>query len=1067
MVLQQSLCPILTEATELLQPQTQNTTSEHQLQSHPTARTELLLDPKVTTEKSPLVWEELHCETAEATIKPPETELVKETAGTASSSGIFMVLHISDDHDDDDYNKMKSEKEAGIVDLLSSFQTVSGTFDSSLIIKQTMKSSLDGEDASKKQSEDCGTSSTECDDKLHEHVKQKVGKAFPCPGEEHVSEYAQLEFYNRNCTFLETCSRFTNIAGMPSKSPENEERSWLKEQTIIWRKQLRMKDMLPKHAPEDDLNFKNEMAPLTPSCPKEATSPGFPCLSPKGLFFNSAMRLNSFPFVTSVSNITKEDEPFTPQQELLLSENIETELCVMAVSVKEENTIKLRIAATQSVSKDSFNPGVMSVQQPMVGYHGSDNIAILGSYPKTSPVEGNPSLVQNNFTQNWATNYEPTIIKKPKRNTVIENPLCDYEVRIMTLLAPTCPKQACTSGFPSALTPTLIYNGSSSINALPSCPAVSTIIGFPSLQKVDSKDWKPNHQPLWGKVVIEETVFLLQKCKMRENAKEGVFLAPTCPWQSLIPGFPSFPKASNIKISMINMVSLSSLCTEVSQIAGFPSFHSPKGWTTSKKPLFEPRVIDKHKLLNAEFNRGKMTMKGIVSLVPSCPKVSSIKGFPTIPHPKIEYYQPNMISLLPLCPIFSATPGLSSLEGKKGEGWTSDQGSLMFRPQKIIHHSIIHHSIDLSLVYLDKPKNMILLTCTCPRESVILGCPSVGQFKMPAVCSEHSSFEEAPKFQLPSKPFVSYNETSKTIVSSTETLNQDDKTTKNIYALEPSFLKPSRIHRASFRPKHKSHLEHGMVSFVPCCSSISQINGLASLTAVPCPEWFTEMKPVYVRTQVRHSILMALSGPKQLDYFNRKCMVTSVISCPKKARVYGLAQKSNRSLDMISSHTFVTCTSCVPGFPSARRNSSESTQEQTWATNNKILFEKQQKNKVFLSNFPSKPYLKQEKKYMVAMASSCPHLSQIPGFPSYLQSNKLQTVCIPLSVSVGRHALQELPHAQSDPKDASVCGIPSSSVRSQHTELTCGESFKVFTANIHNTCFNCLFDFIYFHKFAL
>lgn len=1051
MVLQQSPCPVLTDPTEL-QRQTQNTTSEHQLQNPPTARTEQLLDPKATTENSPLVWEELLCETT-----------VETTAGTAPSSGIFMV-HMNDD----DYNQMKSEKETGIVDLLSSFQTVSGTFESSTIIKQTIKSSLDGEDTSKKQPEDNETSSTECDVQPHEYMKQKVGKAFPWAGEEHVSEHAQLEFYNRRYTFLGTCSRITNIAGITSKSPENDGKLWPKEQTVIWRKELQLNDMLPKNAPED-LNHRNqnEMALLTPSCPKEAMSPGFPSLSPKGLFFDGAVRLNIFQFFTnlqetSVSDITKEDEPFTPQQEVLLAKTIETELCVMAGSVKEENPIKLRTAATQSFSNDSDNPGVMSVLQPTVGYHGSDNIAILGSYQKTSPIEGIPSLVQNNFTQNWATSYEPIIIQKPKRNTVIENPLCDYEVRIMTLLAPTCPKQASTSGFPSALTPTLIYNGSSSINALPSCPAVSTIIGFPSIQKADSKDWKPNHQPLWGKV-LKQIVFLLQKYEMQEDAKEGVFLAPTCPWQSLIPGFPSFPKASKINVSMKSMVSLSSSCSEVSQIAGFPSFHSPKWWTASKKPLFEPRVTDKHQLLNDQYNRGKTSMKGIVSSVPSCPKVSSIKGFPTIPHPKIEYYRPNIVDLLPLCPIFSATPGLSSLEWQKGEGWTSDQSSLMCRPQKIIQCSV-----DFSPVYSDKPKNMILLTSTCPRESVILGCPSVGQFKMPAVRSEHSLFEGAPKFQLPSKPLVSNKETSKTTVSLTETLDQDDKTTNNMNASEPPFLEPSRIHRASCSSKHKSTLEPDMFSFVPCCSSASHINGFASFTAVPSTEWLTDTKAVYVRTQVRHSILMALSGPKQLDYFNRKCMVTSLISCPKQTRVYGLAQKSNRSLDMISSYTSVPFTSYIPGFTSARRNSSECAQEQTWPTN-KILFEKQQKENIFIANFPSKPYLNQpEKKSMVAMVSSCPHLSQIPGFPSYLQSKKLQPVCNPLSVSAERHALQELPHTQSDLKDASVRGIPSFCVRSQHTELTCGESFQVFSANIqNNTLFSCLFVFIYFHMFAL
>ncbi|XP_017282525.1 uncharacterized protein ehbp1l1a isoform X5 [Kryptolebias marmoratus] len=1022
-VLQQPSYPILTDTAEHLQPQTESTISGQQLQNPPTERTVPLLDPKVTTEKGSLNREELV--TTEETIKAPETELVKETAG------IFIVLHTNDD---DNYNKMKSEKEAGIVDLLSSFQTLSGMSESSTIAKQTIKSSLDGEGDSKKQSEDSGISSTECDIQLHEHVKQIMDKTFSHHVDQHVPEHTQPESY----TFLETCSRVTNISGMPSKSSAMEEKPWPTDQTIIWRKEFQINETSPRHASEDDINQKNEMALLAPSCPREAISPGFPSVSPKSSIFHKASVLDICPFFTnlsetSVSDITDDDKPPTCQQGLRLDEKMESEPGTMAVAVKEENKMTQMRADTPTSSNDSSNPDI----QPTVVYHESDSITILSSCPRSTQIEGILSLVLNNFIRKWATKYEPSITK-PKRNAVIiEDPLCDYDVRNMTILAHTCPKQASTSGFPSALTPTLIYNGSSSIDVLPSCPAVSTITGFPSIQKADSKDWKAIHQILWEKVVKKESVLQLQKNKMQQDVKEGVYLTPTCPRQSLIPGFPSVPKASEINIDLTSMVSLSTSCSKVSQIEGFPSFHSPKLWTANKKPLFEPRMTSKHMLLIDQYDRGKMTVKGIVSLVPSCPKVSHIKGFPSVPHPKVEYYRPNIVSLLPLCPIFSATPGFSSLEMQKEEGWASDLGSLMYRPQKIFQQSI-----DFSPVYLDKSKNMIPLALSCPRKSLISGFPSVGQSRVPAVCSACSSFEGASKLQMLSKPPIRDDDTSKESFPLTETPAQDHETMKTMSALEPSFLEPSRILKASSRPKCKSIFEPDMIRFLPCCFSASHINGFASLTAVPCTEWMSETKPIHGKLQDRHASLMTLARQEQLDYSSRKSMVTSVTSCPKKARAYGFpsAQKANRPLDMISLYASAPCTSRVPGLLSARRHSSECTQEQTWATYNKILFEKQQKENVLCANFPSKSHHKQiEHKYMVAMASSCPRLSQIPGFPSYLQSNISQTVHIPLPVSTGKHALQEQTHAQSNLKDTRVSGIPSSSVRSQHTELTCEE----------------------------
>lgn len=1126
MVSLQPSCPVVAGAAER-RSQTQINNAEQQLEKHPTSRTiqweEL---PKATTIKCPtdktILWEELPKVTTEVTRDTAEEEMkmLKEMASLSS----MLMLDTGD-------------TEAGMAELSPICPTVSSIFEFTTTAKQPDECLLDI-----KSTLDTPSKDNEMVDKKSFH-----------PSAQCVPYYVKPEIEYKQSTFLEVCPSVTNIAGMPSKMTVKE-KHWLIDQKSIWEKQSKMKEMLPPYALKDDEKNKKEMVLLLPSCPREARNPGFPSAPQYSLFFYGPNMVDIFPSCPSVSSIPgspsiseANNRSWESQQEPLLEKKMKTELVVMTASPKQKDEIKLMGALVPTCPKHSCIPGIPSIPQPTIAHSGSDMLSLLSSCPKISCIEGVPSIMEH-LSKSWPTDYKPFGVTPPKINTVMieERPHND-DIRAMSALAPTCPKEACIPGFPSALEPTVIYNGFSRVNLLPSCPPASSMAGFPSIQKADSKDWNIIRQPLWEKEVKEESVLLLENSQMDKDMTGIVSLAQSCPRESLISGFPSVPKPRMINIvDMTNMVSLSNSCSKVSQIPGFPSSHNSKEWTMSSEPLYEPKLKDKQVSLIDRYegdkrpmkamvsfvpscpkkaqtpgfpshpnpqtvysapniislftlcsqvskipgfisvdgdvsvgwvtekgsllkrlpkkrvifdtsNENKKTLKNMVSCVPSCPKVSSIPGFPSVPNPKMVYYGLNVVNLLPLCPLVSIIPGFPSVEGQREEGWGAELGSLMHRPQKNIQFRI-----NSSPINIDKPKNMLALVPSCPRASVIPGFPSVPQYNMLSlvpVCPKVSTlpgfaaFEGVSQFQWLFEPHTLCDKPSKETVFVIHSPSQDEKTAETMLALVPSCPEASRIPGFPSAPRTKSKIEPNMIRFVPCCSSASSLKGFASMTSVPSTGWLNETKPILIKPQEKRAeIILPLAGQDQLSCYNMKSMAILVTSCPKEARVYGFpsAQIVNRPPNMVSLYTSAPCVSCIPGFPSARMLNSECTNIQTKTTHSKSLFEKLQNEKIcVIAKFPAKDKHEQdEMKYMVAMAPSCPNMTRIPGLPSISQLNpaEKETQTIPVPSSTEKHTSQQLPHAQSTQsylKDPRMPGVPSTSFSIPGTALAYGEIFTV------------------------
>ncbi|XP_023010751.3 uncharacterized protein ehbp1l1a isoform X9 [Maylandia zebra] len=1013
-VLLQSTCSI-GAAKPLSQTQVNN--AEQQLQKPPNSSTiqweEL---PKMTTESYPadriILWEELPKVTTEEIRKAPQkdSEMMKEMADT----------------------QMETNRKAGI---LLPGPTISSTFGFPTTSEQTSESLVHNESTWKKSSKDFEVATTELALHPEGDVYLEIDKNVCQPSAQCVQSCVAPETGYKQVNFLGTCSRLTNIAGMPSKMPPDYEKQWRVDRKLIWKKQSQIQRILPPSSLEKNESEKKEMVSLARSCPRKARNPGFPSVSQYSYTNHFGPDVCSIPGSESVidsrSKMSQEEFSAMTEREVLL---------------REKDGIQEPGVLTPTCPEHSSITDMTVIPQSTIVKCGLAKNSILGSCPKISLIEGIPSLLENPFSKNWITDFRPLAVKQAKLNLIMTEYSLDHgEMKVMSTFASICPKEASVPGFPSVFAPTVICNKSRMLSLLPSSPTVSSIAGFPSLQ-ADSKNWNTIHQPLWKKPSERELVLVMELDKIPKNMNGIVSLAQSCSRNSCIFGFPSVPnpRLYNV-VDMTDMVSLSCSCPKLSQIAGFPSYYDSKDWIISKEPLFEPRMKDKQMDRESKMTSNERVMKLMVFLLPTCPKVSSIPGFPSVPCPKIHGL--NMVNLLPLCPVISAVPGFSSIESHLNVGWPSETDLLMHRPQRNTHLSII-----CSPVIIDKPSHMLPLVPSCTRSSLIPGFPTVTKYNiltlLPA-CPQVSSLPGFASLKVGLKsqwlldPYTygSMHKNPKETVFLKDVPNQNAEI---MHLMVPACPENSRIPGFQSAPHYNSK-NKSRISFVPYCASASCIKGFASMTPVPSTGWLSETKSILSRPQKKMAeMFVVLTQQVKSDCFNVN-MIAQVGSCPKKARASGFpsAQITNKSPNMVSLNSSAPCVSCIPGFPSARRHSAESMNIQTVATFNKILFKNLRNKRISIGEFPAKQDHKQDEvKNMVAMAPSCPKLTQTPGFPSILQLNPTAKT-MPVPPATKKQTLQELPHAESYLKDTGNPGVSFVPGSSPSTELSYEEKLKI------------------------
>ncbi|XP_029609403.1 uncharacterized protein LOC115194132 isoform X3 [Salmo trutta] len=895
-------------------------------------------------------------------------------------------------------------------------------------------------------------------DKFRKEDSSKVALV-PCcpktsmiPGFPSVPQPQEVYFEPTILSLLSLCPKVSSIAGFPSRQ-QTDRKDWHTDlhenHQPLWEKQMKVNPVLKMERSEKDQAKMKGMVALVPSCPKVARTPGFPSVAqPKEVYYGPSIVSLSCPKVSSIAGLPsrqqtnrKDWHPYQPEdhQPLWEKQMKKKLVLLMELSEKHKQEMKEMLALVPSCPKVARTPGFPSVPQPKVVYYGPSIVNLLPLCPKVSSIAGFPSRQQTD-RKDWHTDlpedHQSLWEKKMKVKPVVimERSEKDKEsMKGIVALVPSCPKISLVPGFSSVPQPKEVYYGPSMISL--SCPKVSSIAGFPSRQQTDRKDWHTDqpkdHQPLWEKQMKKKMLLMEISEKHKQEMKGMLALVPSCPKVARIPGFPSVPKPKEVYYGP-SIISLS--CPKVSSIAGFPSRQQTdrKDWHTDlpedHQSLWEKKIKVKPVVIMERSEKDKESMKGIVALVPSCPKISLVPGFSSVPQPKEVYYGPSMISLS--CPKVSSIAGFPSRQQTDRKDWHTDQPK-DHQPlwEKQMKKKML--LMQISEKHKQEMKGMLALVPSCPKVARIPGFPSVPKPKEvyygPSIislsCPKVSSIAGFPSRQQTDKhywhtdlpedhqPLWEKQMKVKPVVI-TERSEIDKAKMKGIVSLVPSCPKVARTPGFPSVPQPKE-VYYGPSIICLSCPKVSSIAGFPSNQQTDRKDWQTdppkEHQPLWEKHMKKLILLMEIS---EKDKQEMNGMVDLLPSCPTAASIPGFPSaphpKAEVDISMLNLVPAFPKVSSLPGFAST-----EGATHLEWLVDPKPMFELLQKKKKKEENILPKDGSKEDidkTRAMVALVPCCTEAAGIPSFPSAPQPKK---------------EVNSVDFTQSCPKISSLPGLPS------------------------------------------
>ncbi|CDQ78466.1 unnamed protein product [Oncorhynchus mykiss] len=425
-------------------------------------------------------------------------------------------------------------------------------------------------------------------------------------------------------------------------------------------------------------------------------------------------------------------------------------------------------------------------------------------------------------------------------------------------------------------------------------------------------------------------------------------------------------------------------CPKVSSYPGFPSTlirnrykARPEEWPIDKSPLWEKPLKGTPIITPAPetSDEDQKVMESMAAMLPSCPRVASVPGFPSAPPPKTErpapppkterpasppkterpapppkterpasppkterpvpppktQMEPSLVNLVQSCTSVSSAPGLASrkpkeTEGAEAVGWSVDKKLKWERPHDEKTVIELSSSIALDQVYGDKEmlKRMVVLVPFCPSESTIPGFQSV--------------------------------------------------------------------------PRPKAQVVPSMVNIMPTCPSVSRVPGLPTIDPAKTVDWPVDTKALFNKLPKVVELLMVRLedvGTVYNDSEKVKKMVDLKPSCPKTASIPGFPSEtmqeptklpnvgtrkfSESELNMVNLLPTCPLMARVSGLPSKLPIKSDNVD---WHANSRPILERPLKNRALSVEQEMQQKDKELTKNMVDMLPSCPNKARIPGLPS-------------------------------------------------------------------------------------
>uniref|UniRef100_A0A3B1JX23 EH domain-binding protein 1-like protein 1 n=1 Tax=Astyanax mexicanus TaxID=7994 RepID=A0A3B1JX23_ASTMX len=388
------------------------------------------------------------------------------------------------------------------------------------------------------------------------------------------------------------------------------------------------------------------MVALVPCCPSKNTIPGFPSVPEPQMqrIVTSCPKSSRIPGLPSKEKAM--DFDWIDDRTVLWSsapKPISRFDLIKDKTYENRDLLKGMFALAPTCPSLASIPGFPSVPKPDIIF---TMVNMQPCLPKSSAMIGFPSKegIQTEWSVEKTTFWEKPLKTRSDHSAsqcfldALSEQKDDYTefMKRMFAMAPTCPSEVHTPGFPSLpqvkVESFYLRKEPDIENILHSCPRISLLSGFPSVYPVLEPSKPVEEKPIWAKPEKDTVIFSnIQDTSERKISENMVLLLPTCPNEARIPGFQS----ANKKLKKVEYAvnALVPSCPNLSRIPGMPS---KKQVDQIEKAMPDWPPLWEKPLATATLAAFVMTFSttedesNMFALVPCCPKEAKSIGFPSL-----------------------------------------------------------------------------------------------------------------------------------------------------------------------------------------------------------------------------------------------------------------------------------------------------------------------------------------------------------------------------------------------------------------------------------------------------
>lgn len=547
----------------------------------------------------------------------------------------------------------------------------------------------------------------------------------------------------------------------------------------------------------------------------------------------------------------------------------------------------------------------------------------------------------------------------------------------MVDITPSCSKFTSIPGFPSVL-----KREPNMLHFLPTCPTICSVPGLASVGSVTGYDknvW--DRCSLWTKTLQIKEAFVSQMSCLQEQDNSDtnminvmVAMLPTCSRKASVPGFPSAPlqKASNTP----SMANGRPSCPKQTMIAGMPFRQRDMAyndcWHILRELILDRPLRRKSVLVEKKSHEDKECMKYMVNMLPSCACTTTIPGFPSVP--RKEHSVPRV----------------------------------PFAPRQ--------------------DPRMADMFLTCPRKTRVIGLPS----KEPVSAQDEDMV--ITRHIVMAKPFGK----SKVMIQDFPPGAAQDLDKRGMFRSVALLLScpVKSCHAAMPTDPHKRL--PAIVSLASVCPKQTQTPGMPSQDRKNSEnkDWHVLRSFINKRQDKNIQAYIVQWRQKDTETIKDGRMVDMFMSCPQKAKVFGLPSATREDPNMVNIIPSCPRHSAILGLPSKTGQNLCLSSCNEWFAYKRLQWESPTAKREVQTLNEVSYYDNNTVKNMSAILPSCPANANVLGFPSAqtltLSDGPTMVKLLPSCTKASRvpgmpslHQSQVIAWIDDRRFGIGVCGIPS------------------------------------------